>query len=372
MRGNTGGTCRFSARTVRSWWRSVRVTVERQGSYSWQNCLKAKEKLQEQVARLLVKDLLEDSEALDRIRVATSRPAQREQDWLTEGEAEPDEEETARLTAEGEPQPQPKPKPARRPAPILEHSKGRTFVLIVGCNEYADKKIPNLRFAETDARAVFSFYATDARSPTSRDRVRVLLGKKATRQGVLKAIRQHLIQKATQPTDTAVLYFAGHGFGDAEETYLACSDTKLDSLMESAITQNALQAYWSRIRAGTKLLLTDACHSGGLAGLRGPGGVARRAMPANPEEGSVSVVIAAAGANEVSAEDEEVGQGIFTTVLLNGLRGNADADRNGKITLGELKRFLVETVPSRAREVNGNQTPVVQIHGSGEDVLLTR
>jgi uncharacterized caspase-like protein len=83
-------------------------------------------------------------------------------------------------------------------------------------------------------------------------------------------------------------------------------------------------------------------------------------------------VIAAAGPNEVSAEDEMLGQGVFTQVLLNGLRGNADADRSGRVTLAELKRFLEEAVPSRAREIDGNQTPVVEIQGAGTNVALTR
>jgi uncharacterized caspase-like protein len=76
-------------------------------------------------------------------------------------------------------------------------------------------------------------------------------------------------------------------------------------------------------------------------------------------------VIAAAGANELSAEDEELGHGVFTQVLLNGLRGNADTNKSGDVTLGELSAFLKAKVPARAREVDGKQTPVIEIHGAG-------
>jgi hypothetical protein len=280
-----------------------------------------------------------------------------------------EEAATADATEPSAPPPEPtSPEAPSAPAPRDERVAERTFVLVVGCNDYADEAIPNLRFAENDARDVFAFYATDAKSPTSRDRVQIIAGKAATRRAVLGAIREHLTQKATGPGDAAVLYFAGHGFSDADETYLACHDTELAALMETAIALSTLETYWKRIGAGTKVLITDACHSGGLANLRGL--TVRRKLDAGTSP--VSAVIAAAGPNQVSAEDEELGKGIFTTVLLNGLRGNADADGSGKVTLPELQRFLVETVPGRAREVQGNQTPVVQVHGPGQGVALTR
>jgi hypothetical protein len=247
----------------------------------------------------------------------------------------------------------------------------RTFVLLVGCNDYTDPNIPALRFAENDARQVYGFYATDANSPTERDRVMVLLGAKATRRGLLKAIREQLIKKATEPTDAAILYFAGHGFSDANETYLACHDTELDDLMETSIPLSTLQTYWNRLGAGTKLMITDACHSGGLANLRGL--TVRKRMPTQANSKGVSVVIAASGANEVSAEDEDLGQGVFTQVLLTGLRGNADANRDGQVDLAELSNFLKVKVPARAREVEGNQTPVIETHGAeAAGIKLTR
>ncbi len=281
-----------------------------------------------------------------------------------------------RPTPRPAPKPTPKPRPTRpapkpRPAaPTRVAAARRTFVLIVGINPYADEAISDLRFAEADARAVFGFYAGDERSLTSRDRVRILRGKKATRVAVLKAIREQLVQKATRPTDAAILYIACHGFTDAEETYLACSDTQLDDLQETAIPFTTLQRYWQKIGAGTKLLISDACHAGGLANLRG---LTVRQRVVDRTSTGISAVIAAAGANELSAEDEDFGHGVFTQVLLSGLRGNADANKSGDVTLGELSAFLKAKVPARAREVSGKQTPVIEIHGAGgASVPLTR
>src|SRR5262249_53788826 len=149
----------------------------------------------------------------------------------------------------------------------------------------------------------------EKKSPTEGDRVFLLTGKDATYLGILRAIREHLVNKARRPEDTAILYFAGHGFADAQETYLAGSDTQLDMLADTSISGATLQRYWSQIPAGRKVLIADACHSGGLSGLRGVAGV-KIAAEAQPAEGSSSLTITASGPNELSAEDEKLGHGV--------------------------------------------------------------
>jgi hypothetical protein len=81
-------------------------------------------------------------------------------------------------------------------------------------------------------------------------------------------------------------------------------------------------------------------------------------------------VIAATGANELSTEDPTLGQGVFTRVLLNGLSGEADENKDGRVTGEELGRYLVREVPGVARTFGGNQTPVVST--TGPAILLTR
>jgi hypothetical protein len=43
----------------------------------------------------------------------------------------------------------------------------------------------------------------------------------------------------------------------------------------------------------------------------------------------------------LSAEDEKAGQGVFTSALLNGLRGDADADGDGHVSAAEVRDYLV-------------------------------
>ena len=50
-----------------------------------------------------------------------------------------------------------------------------------------------------------------------------------------------------------------------------------------------------------------------------------------------------------SLESEKLRHGLFTYYLLRGLKGEADTNRDGEVTLGELTAFLGQTVPAAAR-----------------------
>jgi uncharacterized caspase-like protein len=51
------------------------------------------------------------------------------------------------------------------------------------------------------------------------------------------------------------------------------------------------------------------------------------------------------GPNEVSGEDDELRHGVFTSFLLEGLRGKADTDKDGMITVDEVYRYVSREVP---------------------------
>lgn len=307
--------------------------------------------------RLLVRRLLDDPITLDAI------------------EAEGRARTPAAIEAERNRPKAPPPAPAaakpRLPAP--QATKGRTFVLAVGIDDYADPAITDLRAAVNDARDAAAFYALHRRSPAGPERVVTLLGAAATRASVLAAVREHLGQ-ATDAEDAVVLYFAGHGFTDSHDAYLATADTELARLPETAIAMSQLRGYWDRLGAASKLVLVDACHAGALAGLRGVGGIARpKDDPAATRPlGDKTIVVAASAPEQLSAEHGSLARGVFTTALLHGLAGDADQDGDRVVTLGEMRAFLEAEVPRRARIAGARQTPVVVAPAGADATALTR
>ncbi|MCK7469824.1 MAG: hypothetical protein MZU95_02755 [Desulfomicrobium escambiense] len=65
--------------------------------------------------------------------------------------------------------------------------------------------------------------------------------------------------------------------------------------------------------------------------------------------GRGKVIITASSANEVSVEKDELQHGVFTYYLLEGLRGKADTDRDGMVTVDEAYRYVYDQVPQGHR-----------------------
>ncbi|MGZ3569085.1 MAG: caspase family protein, partial [Thermodesulfobacteriota bacterium] len=83
-------------------------------------------------------------------------------------------------------------------------------------------------------------------------------------------------------------------------------------------------------------------------------------------QGKGRVIITASDANEVSAEKDELKHGVFTYYLLEGLRGKADLDGDGVITIDELYRYVSMKVPPATGQ---NQHPVLKGETTGQIVL---
>jgi uncharacterized caspase-like protein len=81
-----------------------------------------------------------------------------------------------------------------------------------------------------------------------------------------------------------------------------------------------------------------------------------------------AVLITSAAVDQVSTWYREKKHSLFTYYFLKGLRGDADAGRDGRITVGEMDAYLKEQVPYMARRLSGTeQQPVVT--GNQADVI---
>jgi uncharacterized caspase-like protein len=63
----------------------------------------------------------------------------------------------------------------------------------------------------------------------------------------------------------------------------------------------------------------------------------------------------------------ELGHGLFTNFLVQGLRGAADLDRDGIVSLQEVYQYLEQQVSQKSRAMGGNQHPVMK--GEMEGIL---
>lgn len=196
----------------------------------------------------------------------------------------------------------------------------RQHALCIGINDYASPGIPDLSYAEADARDV----AGVLRDLYGYDDVRLLLGKGATRKGISDAIAALFDPKNVGKDDAVLVYFSGHGqtvrSGSSESGYLIPQDAQI-ALAEvanpapyrrDALRMDDLRTDADGIPAKHVLFLVDACYSGYLAS---------RSVDAPPAIASAlkypaRQVITAGTAGEQALEHNAWGHGAFTYKLL--------------------------------------------------------
>ncbi|MEE9187661.1 MAG: caspase family protein, partial [Bacteroidota bacterium] len=197
------------------------------------------------------------------------------------------------------------------------------------------------------------------------DHMRVLLNEQATLENLRSALFEFL--RRAIDTDFVSIYFSGHGTpepGNPNNLYLLTYDSDPNKLATTAFPMWDVNPALSRhITAKKVVIFTDECHSGGVlaTGIAEKGFVGGKsnlinrylADLANAKEGVV--VFTASQAGEVSQEREDLGHGVFTYYLLEGLRGKAELDNDYTVTVGELMDYVEDQVK---RETNGNQRPL--------------
>lgn len=153
---------------------------------------------------------------------------------------------------------------------VLAQSTPRKLALLVGINEYINN-IPPLGGCEQDVLLqrellIHRFGFKDAD-------ILPLIGKQATRQGILQAFNEHLIKQA-KPGDVVVFHFSGHGSLVQDKD----RDTpdKLNSTLvpvDSSLPENGgvvldimghtLFMLMYALQTDNVTMVLDSCHSGG-------------------------------------------------------------------------------------------------------------
>lgn len=258
----------------------------------------------------------------------------------------------------------------------VDRAPGRRYAVVVGVSRYAhaERGVPDLRFAASDARAVRDFLVAPDGGGFEPERVRLLVDDQATSANLRSSLFTFLTEPG--PDDLVVIYFAGHGAPDPRDPrllYLITHDTDPRDMGGTAFPMWDLPTVLGRVvKARRVLVLADACHSQGVGGDAG-GAAAPPINLAHQYLGRYArdaqhALLTASGISEASLEDPRWGGGVFTWAALRGLRGRADADHDGTVTAGELFRYTRDEV---RRATAGRQTPTA-VAGLAADLALAR
>jgi uncharacterized caspase-like protein len=184
-----------------------------------------------------------------------------------------------------------------------------------------------------------------------------LLNNQAHLYEIRSVLGTHLKRNAGKD-DMVMIFFAGHGAteedsmspdGDGLEKYILPYDADLKNLYASALPMSEISKIFSRIYSERLIFIADACYSGASGGrtigINGKRANISDAFIDRISSGKGRVIITASGANEISAEYDELKHGVFTYYMLEALKGKGDLDKDGIITVDEVYNYVSINVP---------------------------
>ncbi len=237
------------------------------------------------------------------------------------------------------------------------------FALVVGANQ-GGPGYAQLFYSEADARRVSDVLAQLGSVPEQNTAL-LLTPTVAQVRGALSRLQDDITEARAAGSEhvTVLFFYSGHADPDALR------------LGRGTLSFDDLKASLEQTGADVRLLFIDSCYAGGATRSKGASrapGFLRDASAQVDARGEV--VITSSAADEASQESDEVGGSYFTHYLLSGLRGDADADADGEVTLDEAYRYVFHrTVAHTAGTRAGAQHPGFDydLSGSG-DLVLTQ
>lgn len=244
-----------------------------------------------------------------------------------------------------------------------------TYLISIGIGSYRDQHISTRKFAALDAEIVASYFQSLGGLPAAN--VRVLQDWKAMRPDIDEALLDWLPPHMNKDA-VVIVYFSGVALASSTgETFLvpyegsASTTSRLYPLKD-------LEAGLARLKAKQTVFIFD-----GLVSRLGPETKARTTSPQWGAGGSLTIHLISPSGLGNGLEDERHRHGLFTYYLLRALRGDADTNRDGEITLGEVIPFVSQKVAWAARaQYNHEQrvltVPSLKLTDKAAELILTK
>lgn len=253
--------------------------------------------------------------------------------------------------------------------PLAQTQQAQKYALVIGIKGYPHfEESKRLKFADNDAIQFADFIKTPEGGSFPVENIQLLTNEGADRTRINRAI--NWLASRTTNRDLVYVFFAGHGVLDSVgKAYLMPYDgdpTEPENL--GFVAGEFLARFRDRINAKHMIFFIDACHAGsGIntdSSARDSGDNITGAFKnlwAQAFQGRESAMIGffSATSNQKSWEDPTLQQGLFSYYLIEGLKGAADRNRDGKVLAAEAYRYLLDNVEERSHKQFALQTPII-------------
>ncbi len=245
---------------------------------------------------------------------------------------------------------------------IKEYSNTKRWAIVVGINDYEDSYIFDLKKAQNDAKVMSDILKHEGQFDyvfTYTDDTDKKSEFYPSMNNIVSKLEQ--LQEEIKPDDTFIFFFSGHGIADKEgRSYLLTADTVISHSFKTSLPLYELENYIKKMKVKKNIVFLDACRN---VIEKSKGYNTKSLVDEKNSQAELSAVMYATSPGEFSYEHDKEPYGVFTTFIINALKGEADYDNDVMITFTELRKFVEEGVKDWSLQKNKKQKPYTSIKG---------
>ena len=241
-----------------------------------------------------------------------------------------------------------------------------TSVISIGLSSYRDQQIRSRKYASRDAETVAKYFETFGGVPASN--IHLLTDRKATHSQIEKTFLEWL-QTRPMKDGIVIVYFSGQALvSPTGEIMLVPYDGA--KAATTLYRLKSLESVFTKLNPQQAILVFE----GTISSIQdNPKTTVAPQWELHGEK--VIRLIAVEGFGK-SLDDETHRHGLFTYYLLRGLRGEADTNHDGKVTLGEISGFVRQKVvwASKSKFSSAQRPqiiPLLKPDDNAADLVLT-
>ncbi len=240
----------------------------------------------------------------------------------------------------------------RIPAPRSAFRQPGTYLIAIGISNDPPPRTKLRKYASMDAQRVADYFQAIGGVPASN--VMLLRDLQAHHAAVDVAFTKWLPQRIDKNA-VVIVYFSGQAMvAPNGEVLLALSDTS-NAADARLYPLRHIASTIAKLNVHQALFIFD----GSVSKLRGESET-QIALPRWDLNGTIMIQMIGGESFKTGLEDDAHRHGLFTYFFLRGLRGEADTNHNGFVTLGELAGYVRQKVTWAAKSrLNAEQRPMI-------------
>jgi len=237
----------------------------------------------------------------------------------------------------------------------LKTGQAKLWVLLIGVSQYHDRRFPILQYSTIDTQRLADAFADVIQEFPYTSVQAYHDNATAPTLSEVQSSLQTIVEQA-KPEDTVVFYFCGHGALDSrmQQVVFCLADTQKDAMLQTGLSAIKLLGLLGNCAAKQQVLWIDVCHANGMTPqtdtpelLDNPVGqliqMFRQQATQNPEFQALLSCDAPTGRGRDRSQQSwkfpELGHGIFSHFLIEGLRGAA-ANPQGIVIASVLANYV--------------------------------